>query len=125
MNNITLLGRLTKDVNLSYSKNNVAYSKTSLAVNDRRSKSVLYIDLVFFNKLAEIANQYLKKGSQISVNGRLNLEQYKKDNISRQSYSVVVQDLEMLGSPDYKPEKEEPFKEFKPHIEIDEEEIPF
>jgi single-strand DNA-binding protein len=54
--------------------------------------------VAFFGKLAEIAGEYLKKGSQVYVEGRLRTEEYEKDGIKRWSTDIVADEMQMLGS---------------------------
>lgn len=133
MNKVTLLGNITRDVELNYAQSGKAWGKTSIAVNNRRKKDdVLFIDIIFFDKLAEIANTYLKKGDKICIAGRLDLNDYTDSTGKRQMrHSVIVEDLEMLQTQNKQKQDVEPFPTPKfepytpPRIEIDEEEIPF
>jgi single-strand DNA-binding protein len=60
---------------------------------------VCYIDLTFFGRSAEIANQYLQKGSKILVDGRLNFEQWvSEDGTKRSKHSVIVETMKMVES---------------------------
>ena len=54
--------------------------------------------VVFFGNLAEIANQYLKKGSQVFVEGRIETTKYEKDGQDKYSTSIVASEMRMLGS---------------------------
>lgn len=100
MNSVNLIGNMTKDVEVHYSKSGVAVVKTSIAVNNRRDDTTMYINLVFFGKLGETVNQYLRRGDKIGVGGRLQLDQWVNNNgEKRQAHSIIVQDLEMLGKP--------------------------
>ena len=111
-NKIILAGNLTRDVEVKYSGANLAIGNTSIAVN-RKFKSkmgedkeeVLFVDLTFFGRTAEIANQYLKKGSKVLVDGRLKLDQWTDQSGGKRSkHSVTVESLQMLDS---KKEREE------------------
>ncbi len=136
MNNITLLGNLTRDVELRYSQSGMATASTAIAVNDRQYDTVVYIDLMFFGGLAEVANNYLQKGSKLCVIGKLDLDEWTQgDGQKRRAHKVIVDKLEMLNKVDTstKPrpaEKKDDFDAFRsnsnrPEISINEDEIPF
>jgi len=104
-NKVILVGNLSKDVSLSYLNNGVAVGKTSIAVNRKFSvngekrEEVCFIDIAFFGKQAETANQYLCKGSKLLIEGRLKLEQWTDNNgQNRSKHSISVENMEMLGS---------------------------
>ena len=62
-------------------------------------EDTLFIDITFFGKLAEIANQYLNKGSKVLVEGRLKFDQWQDQNgNNRSKHSIVVESMEMLGN---------------------------
>jgi single-strand DNA-binding protein len=62
-------------------------------------EEVLFVDLTFFGRTAEIANQYLKKGSKVLVEGKLKLDQWTDKNGSKRSkHSITVENLQMLDS---------------------------
>jgi len=105
-NRIILLGNLTRDIDLRYTTSGTAIGKVGIATN-RRFKNAqgemqdetMFIDLTFFGRTAEIANQYLRKGSKILVEGRLVLEQWTaQDGTRRSKHSVSVENMQMLDS---------------------------
>jgi len=90
----------------------LAIGNTGIAVN-RKFKSkmgeskeeVLFVDLAFFGRTAEIANQYLRKGSKVLVEGRLKLDQWTDTSGQKRSkHSITVESMQML---DTKKESEE------------------
>ena len=105
MNKVILVGNLTRNIELKYLQSNVAIAKTGIAVNRRtKSKSgetrdeVMFIDLVFWGRTAEIVNQYLKVGSKLLVEGRLQLDQWTDQNgMKRSKHSITVESIEFLG----------------------------
>ena len=100
MNSVNLIGNITRDIEVFYSKNGTAIVKTAIAVNNRRDDTTMYINVVFFGRLGETVNQYLGKGDKIGVGGRLQLDQWvTQSGEKRQTHSLIVQDLEMLGKP--------------------------
>ena len=101
MNKVLLIGRLTRDAELSQSGS--TYAKFTLAVNRQfkdkdGSKKADFINCVAFGKTAEILTQYTQKGSQIGVDGSLQVSSYEKNGVKQFSTSVVVESIELLGS---------------------------
>ncbi len=107
-NKIILVGNLTRDIELRYTQGGTAISSTAIATSRKfkaqdgtQKEEVCFVDLTFFGRTAEIANQYLKKGSKILVEGRLKLDQWTDQNGGKRSkHSVTVDNLQMLGSRD-------------------------
>lgn len=111
-NKIILVGNLTRDVEIRYTGSSLAIGTTGIAVN-RKFKSqtgeskeeTLFVDLSLFGRTAEIANQYLKKGSKVLVEGKLKLDQWTDQSGQKRSkHSITVEVLQML---DTKKEREE------------------
>ena len=106
-NKTVLVGNLTRDVELRYAANGNAIGNSAIAVsrkytnnNGAQVEEVMFIDITFFGKIAEVANQYLRKGSKLLVEGRLKFDQWTDNNgQNRSKHSVVVENMEMLGSP--------------------------
>ncbi len=105
-NKVVLVGHLTRDVEIRYSQSGSAIGKVGIATS-RKWKSqtgeqkdeVMFIDLTFFGRTAEIANQYLRKGSKVLVDGRLTLEQWTaQDGSKRSKHSITVENLTMLDT---------------------------
>ncbi|MBC5799089.1 MAG: single-stranded DNA-binding protein [Candidatus Eremiobacteraeota bacterium] len=104
-NHIVLVGRLTKNPEIRYIQSGNAVTSFSIAVN-RRSKQgdeAMFVDCVAWNgqsrKLADICNDYLKKGMTVLVDGRLAIREYtNKDGEKRKATEVVVNDMQMLDS---------------------------
>ena len=129
MNRVTMIGRLTKDITYRVLSNGTKLSKSSLAVNDRKTDKTTFIDVTFFNGLAGVVNEYLKKGDKIAVDGRLEQSKYKdKYGNNRYNYEIIVQDLEMFGKNSFneQPNPKNSWDDYKPdNIDIPEDEIPF
>lgn len=103
-NRIVLVGHLTRDIELRYTQSGAAIGSCGVAVtrkytlNGEKREETCFIDITFFGKQAEIANQYLKKGSKLLVEGRLKFDQWQDSNgQNRSKHSVVVEVMEMLG----------------------------
>lgn len=107
MNKVVLIGNLTRDIELRYTQSGYCVGNSGIAIT-RKFKNAqgqaveetCFIDLKFFGRTAEVANQYLRKGSKLAVEGRLKLEQWQDQSGQNRSKHVVeVESLEMLGSP--------------------------
>ena len=105
-NRIVLVGHLTKDIELRYTQGGTAIGSSGIAVtrkfsvNGEKREETCFIDITFFGKQAEIANQYLSKGSKLLVEGRLKFDQWADSNgQNRSKHTVVVENMTMLGEP--------------------------
>lgn len=104
-NKVVLVGNLTRDIELRYSQGGMAIANTAIATsrkftsNGEKKEEVMFIDITFFGRSAEVANQYLRKGSKILVEGRLNFDQWvAQDGSKRSKHSVTVETMQMLDS---------------------------
>jgi single-strand DNA-binding protein len=104
-NKIILVGNLTRDIEVRYSQSGMAIAKTAIATsrkftqNGEKKEEVCFVDITFFGRSGEIANQYLRKGSKILVEGRLNFEQWVDQNGQKRSkHSVISESMQMLDS---------------------------
>lgn len=98
MNRVILMGRLTKDPEVRYSKDQMAVARYTLAV-DRRNKEADFISCVVFGKGGEFAEKYLKKGTKIAVSGRIQTGSYtNKEGRKVYTTEVVVEDQEFAES---------------------------
>ena len=105
-NKIILAGNLTRDVEVRYTQGGSAIGNTAIATSRKfksasgeQKEEVLFVDLTFFGRTAEIANQYLRKGSKVLVDGRLKLDQWTaQDGSKRSKHSVTVENLQMLNT---------------------------
>lgn len=105
-NKVILVGNLTRDPELRYLPSGSAVTNTAIATNRKYKKQdgtqgeeVMFIDIVFFGRSAEIANQYLKRGSKILAEGRLKLEQWNdQDGNKKNKHTIQVDTMQMLGT---------------------------
>ena len=105
-NKVILVGNLTRDIEMRYAPSGAAIGSCAIAVtrifsgsSGEKREETCFIDISFFGRTAEIANQYLSKGSKILVEGRLRFEQWNDQNGQpRSKHSVAVESMEMLGS---------------------------
>ena len=116
-NMICIGGRLTRDVELSYTPNQTAVAKFGLAANKKwrgkdgtEREDVLFVDCVAFGKSAETLNQYLSKGDPLFVQGRLTLDTWTTpEGTKRSKHYVTIDNFQFIGGP-----KKEGFDEPSP-----------
>lgn len=98
MNVVVLIGRLVRDPEVRYTGDNKAIAKFSLAVNRMKKDEADFINCVAFGKTAEVVEKYVKKGSRISVRGKIQTGSYEKDGKKVYTTDVIIDDLQMLDS---------------------------
>ena len=101
MNKVILAGRLTKDPEVRYTQTGVAVASFTLAVNRRFSKEKVadFIPIVVWDKIAEVVGNNLVKGSQVLIEGRIQIRSYDaQDGSKRYVTEVIAQELEFMGS---------------------------
>ncbi len=107
INKVILIGNLGQDPEVRFSPSGTAIANLNLATTDtwtdrqsgQRQERTEWHRLVLFNKTAEIAQQYLKKGSKIYVEGRLQTRKWQgQDGQDRYTTEIVVNDMQMLDS---------------------------
>ena len=102
-NRVILVGNLTRDPEIRYIPSGTAVSEIGLAVNDRVKKNnewvdeATFVDVTLWGRDAEVVNEYLTKGSQILIEGRLKLDTWEKDGQKRSKLKVVCEKMRMLG----------------------------
>jgi len=139
MNNVVLIGRLTKDPELRYiPQSETAVASFTLAV-DRplsKEKAADFIRIVTFGKTAELCEKYLAKGRQVGISGRIQTGSYKdKDGKTVYTTEVYADRVEFLGGGDRnggeggsfdRPQKEAPsIPEGFQALDEDDDDIPF
>ncbi|WP_456479605.1 single-stranded DNA-binding protein [Nautilia sp.] len=154
-NKVILVGNLTRDVELKYTPTGTAIAKFGLATNrtfkdsvtGENRQEVMFIDITVFGRSAEIANQYLRKGRRVLIEGRLVLDQWVDGSGQKRSkHSIVAEKVQFMenknsgdeggyqqAAPSYT--KQQPAAQPQmqqtqnqnniPSIDIDDEEIPF
>ena len=107
VNKVILIGRLGRDPEVRYMPNGEPVCNFSMATsetwNDRQSgqrqERTEWHNITMYRRLAEIAGQYLKKGSQIYIEGRIQSRKYQdRDGIERTAYDIVANEMKMLDS---------------------------
>lgn len=103
INVVVLIGRLTRDMELSYLHSGTALGKMSIAVNRNVKKDGGYkevahfFDLSLWGKPAEGLKQYLIKGTKICIHGELNQDRWEKDGKAMSRVTITVREIELLG----------------------------
>ena len=128
MNKVMLIGRLGKDPELRYTPAGTAVAKFSLATNRRKrnggDQPPDWHRITVWSKLAEICAQYLTKGDQVMIQGRLEYGSYDKDGVKHYTTDIIAEDLEMLGGRGDREPREPMVKPSRP-AGVAEEDIPF
>ena len=116
VNKVILIGHLGADPEVRYTANGSAVARLRLATTEsyvdksgNRQEITEWHTVTAWGKLAETCGQYLAKGKQIYIEGRLRTTSYEKDGVKRYTTEVVARDMLMLGSPPERPGgREEP-----------------
>ncbi|MBL8828972.1 MAG: single-stranded DNA-binding protein, partial [Planctomycetaceae bacterium] len=103
-NRVILVGNVTRDVELRYTPSSLAVCDIGLAVNDRRKTATgewvdetTFVDISMFGRTAEVAGEYLKKGSPVLIEGRLKLDQWEtNDGQKRSKLKVICDKMQLL-----------------------------
>ncbi len=144
MNRVTLCGRFSKNIELRYTNSKKAVLSNSLAVNrnfknDKGEIEADFINVIAFDKKAELIEKYCKKGDKILVNGRLSTRNYENDKGVKQYVTeVIIDELEFIQpiernskndvevKEQIKEEiKDDPFAEFGKEVQLSDEDLPF
>ena len=102
-NRVVLVGNLTRDVELRYTPQGTAVTDVSLAVNERVKRNDQWVeeanffDITLWGRTAEVAGEYLGKGSSILIEGRLKLDRWEQDGQKRSKIKIVGEKMQMLG----------------------------
>ena len=105
LNKVILIGRLGRDPEVRHMPNDEAVCNFSVATSEswkdqsgQRQERVEWHNVTMYRRLAEIAGQYLKKGSQVYLEGRIQSRKYQgKDGIERTAYDIIAIEMKMLG----------------------------
>lgn len=100
MNNVSLVGRLTRDPEIKITNSGSSYARFSIAV-DRRGKDAGtdFINIVAFGKTSEFIERYFRKGQRIGINGRIQTGSYEgKDGKKVYTFDVIAENVEFVES---------------------------
>lgn len=103
-NRVILMGNLTRDIQLRYTPAGTPVTEVGLAVNDRRKNQngewvdeTTFVDVTFWGRTAEVASEYLSKGSPVFIEGRLKLDTWEKEGQKNYKLRVVCDRMQLLG----------------------------
>ena len=103
-NRVILVGNITREIDLTKTQSGTAVTDIGLAVNERRKnqsgewvEDTQFIDITLWGRTAEVAAEYLGKGSPILIEGRLKLETWESDGQQRSKLKVIGEKMQMLG----------------------------
>ncbi len=108
VNKVILIGNLGKDPEVKYTPSGTAVAKFSLATNERSKdkagewqERTEWHNIVAFQRLAEIAGEYLKKGRSVYVEGRIQTHSWEDKQTGQKKYmtEIIANDLVLLGGP--------------------------
>ena len=124
MNRVMLIGKLGRDPEFRYTPSGTAIAKFFL-VTDRRKPNGEeqppdWHRITVWSMLAEICAQYLTKGRQVMIEGRIEYGSYEKDGVKRYTTDIIAENMQMLGSR----ADGEPGNPARP-VEVQEDDIPF
>jgi single-strand DNA-binding protein len=105
MNKAILIGNLGKNPEIIHTSGGITIAKFSLATTDRRTdkesgttqKYTEWHRVIVFGRLAEICGEYLHKGKQVCIEGRIQTSSWEQDGIRRFSTEIIASKMEMLG----------------------------
>ncbi|MEJ2672537.1 MAG: single-stranded DNA-binding protein [Deltaproteobacteria bacterium] len=133
VNKVILIGNLGADPEVRYTASGTAVCKFSLATSRRftgrdgqKQEKTEWHRIVAWAKLAEICGQYLSKGRQVMIEGRIEYGSYEKDGVKHYTTDIVAENMQMLGSPGSGVRNQGPEPPFEPPAGgMPEDDIPF
>lgn len=107
VNRVHLIGNLTRDPEVRFMPNQDAVCNFAIATSETwkdkagvKQEKTEFHNIVMYRKLAEIAGEYLKKGRQVYIEGRLQTRKWEKDGVTRYSTEIIADQMQMLGGKD-------------------------
>ena len=136
LNKVLLIGNLGRDPEVRYMTNGEAVANFSIATTEswkgkdgQKQERTEWHSIVMYRKLAEIAGQYLKKGSAVYIEGKLQTRKWQdKDGKDRYTTEIIADEMKMLGGGGEKPQEKPEKSGRQQHYEkadFDDENIPF
>ena len=105
VNKTIIVGNLGQDPEMRYLPSGSAVTNISVATSEswtdqqgQKQELVEWHKIIFFNRLAEIANEYLRKGSKVYIEGSLRTNSWEKDGLKHYSTEIVAREMKMLDS---------------------------
>lgn len=149
MNNISILGTITREPELKYTQGGTAILSFGIAYNEKRKQQdgryqdlAHFFEVTAFGKKAETVNQWFRKGSRILIQGSLDYQSWEKDGQKKSKVGIKLNDFDFIDKRESnneqanqapqqdhreyrQPQRQMPGKNSLPEIDIDEDEIPF
>jgi single-strand DNA-binding protein len=105
INKVILVGNLGADPETRYTPSGTAITSIRIATSEswkdkqtgEQQERTEWHRVEFFGRIAEIAGEYLKKGRQVYIEGKLRTDEYEKDGVKRWSTKVIADEMQMLG----------------------------
>ena len=114
-NRVILIGNLGSDPEMRYTASGTAVAKFSVATSRKftgkdgqKQEKTEWHRIVAWGKLAEICGQYLGKGKQVMIEGRIEYGSYEKDGVKHYTTDIVAENMTMLGTPGGRGQDREP-----------------
>jgi single-strand DNA-binding protein len=100
LNQCNFIGRLGKDPEVKYTGSGEPVTSFSIAVGSKfgDKEQTEWVNVTTFKKLAEICGEYLKKGSQVFITGRLQTDSWEKEGVKQYRTKVIADRMQMLGA---------------------------
>lgn len=105
-NQVTIIGNITRDPEVKYLQSGKAVCNLSVAINDRRKdqfgnwvENTTFVEVTLWERQAEVAGEYLKKGSSVLIGGKLATDQWEKDGQKFSKVKIIGNVMQMLGAP--------------------------
>lgn len=103
-NRVVLMGNVTRDIELKYLQSGTAVTEIGMAMNDRRKTQSgewvdepVFVDVTLWGRTAEIASEYLSKGTPVFIEGRLKYDTWEADGQKRSKLRVVGERMQLIG----------------------------
>jgi single-strand DNA-binding protein len=136
VNRVILIGRLGKDPEVKYTQDGTAVAKFSIATSEtwkdknsgEKQERTEWHNIEAWRRLGEICGEYLRKGSQVYVEGKLKTESWEdRDGNKRWTTKIVAREMQMLGSKGEEggPSNEHDGPNHSAPIDVPEDDIPF
>jgi len=105
VNKVIILGNLGRDPEIRYLPNGEAVANFSIATTENwkdkagiKQEKTEWHNIVLYRKLAELAGEYLKKGRQVYIEGKLQTRKWEKDGVTRYSTEIIGEQMQFIGS---------------------------
>ena len=126
MNNVTLIGRLTRDPEVRYTESQLAVARFSIAVDKNgKDKGADFPSIAVFGKQAENCEKYLNKGRKVAIQGHIQTGSYEKDGRKVYTTDVVADRVEFLEWGDREEKAEGSNESWGGFEAVEDEDVPF